>query len=305
MSKAAKVVATGAKLLERVVGQRGGRQQGAHGGKGGLKGQLNAVYVVASTGIGVCYTDFSPHSMIRNCCGCISLKTGAIIIAGLAAAYGIWSAGVRPERETIVILRITYGLVLMFASFAGLFCVMKNKSAGVAAYALFLCISSAIEIGYRCYNLSRLFNKSVRDDVVKDCVTEGKDPADCEYAFNVAVTTYTVEDILIILSALYLTFVFVEYARDLRSNPDKYENVSPFQSANPPTQAFIVYSHNRSYPPRPAQDPFAQDLPRYQPPLPDYDNVSKSNAPPAATESTSTVVQPPSSAVSRDTQRLG
>ncbi|KAJ3109637.1 hypothetical protein HDU97_003113 [Phlyctochytrium planicorne] len=107
------------------------------------------------------------------------------------------------------------------------------------------------------------------------------------------------------LAGIYFTLVVVEFARDFRKSPEKYHTHPVFSTYenSSSNQTFIVYTNGQpqAYPPQP-RDPYAVDLPVYQPPLPSYDNVPKgaTGANPSPSAATASEIQPPAQAVSRE-----
>ncbi|KAI8835345.1 hypothetical protein BC829DRAFT_406488 [Chytridium lagenaria] len=218
--------------------------------------------------------------IITTCCGCVQLKSGSAIIAAMAAAFGLWTAGSRLDSNPIVIFQICYGVVLTLGSFAGCAAIIKDYLFGIIAYAIFLCVTSLGAIGLRVYHLTRVFNKERQQDALDECTARGQfTPADCRNALNIQVSTLSGESFLVIVCAIYFTFVVVEFARDFKSNPEKYTNrdLFPSYTSEAPSNTFIVYTEGGrgTYPPQRPVDPYAQDLPVYQPPLPGYENNQK------------------------------
>ncbi|KAJ3216585.1 hypothetical protein HDU67_009281 [Dinochytrium kinnereticum] len=199
---------------------------------------------------------------------------------------------------------------------------MKDYLMGIIAYASFLCFTSTVAIAFRIYHLIRIFNKTVQDDALNECIFRNDySDGECRNALNMQVAMFATEDVIVMICAIYFTLVVVEYARDFKKDPDQYTNSTLFPTyyttGTPPPQSFIVYTNGGqpgAYPPQRPVDPYAVDLPQYQPPLPNYENVPKTTQ--SQGNGTQPVfsarpigngeeLQPPSVAVSRETTQSG
>ncbi|TPX64640.1 hypothetical protein SpCBS45565_g05733 [Spizellomyces sp. 'palustris'] len=166
-------------------------------------------------------------AVLRNCCCCINLRTGFIIIATILLLTDLISPNAfLPESSTLSAalnpplsnpLRL-FDLIMVGL---GLYGAIKNRIAYVKVFAIYMWISVALSLFVFIVSAVALTANIPQSEEFCRKHNNGNN-MDCDLLVKIALAAYTIVGGLFFAVSIYFGLCIWSYYQDLRDHPEKY-----------------------------------------------------------------------------------